>query len=99
MKIRRLKTASDVIDFCGGPVATAALVRRSARGRKLKIEKQHVSNWRRCGRLPPETFLIFKSVLERRGALASPSLWRIVEPRRIAQGTAHQSRVESGACG
>jgi hypothetical protein len=73
--IRELKTASEVIDFCGGTVATAEMVAAHI----PHVRKQNVSNWRRDARLPPETYLIFKVKLGRR-AKAPARLWGIVDP-------------------
>lgn len=70
---RELQTAGDVIDALGGTAATARLT-----GRK----DQHVSNWRRAGRLPPKTFLVLKTELKTRDLRASPSLWGIDDPER-----------------
>lgn len=70
-----LTTASEVIDRLGGTAATARLTSR---------RDQHVTNWRRSGRLPPDTFLIMQSELRRLGAEAPPSLWGIKEPQGSA---------------
>jgi hypothetical protein len=61
-----LNTATEVIDQLGGTTKTAALT-----GRK----PQHVTNWRRSGRLPPNTFLTMTTALQDKGLSAPPSLW------------------------
>lgn len=76
MRIRRLATASEVIDFCGGTVATANLIASTL----PHVKKQHVSNWRRDGRLPHDTFLLFAAELKRRNARAPAELWGIIDP-------------------
>lgn len=68
---RNLQTANDVIDALGGTAATARLTGR--RG-------SHVSNWRKSGRLPAQTFLVLKHELTSRDCSASPELWGIKEP-------------------
>lgn len=70
---RELQSASEVIDALGGTAATARLTDRRA---------QHVSNWRKTGRLPPDTFLVLKTELNERNCRASPELWGIKEPER-----------------
>jgi len=75
MKIRQLGTTGAVIDECGGTVATAAIIRRT---------KQHVSNYRRTGRFPPDTFLVLKDELKKRRCAAPSSLWGIPEPVRAS---------------
>jgi hypothetical protein len=73
MTARELQTAGQVIDQLGGTAATARLT-----GRK----DQHVTNWRRSGRLPADTFLIMMAELRDRDCNAAPSLWGIKEPER-----------------
>ncbi len=77
MEIRRLKTAAQVIDFCGGNQATLSLVARHLP--HMKKKKQYVSNWRHDDRLPAKTFLIFQVKLKGR-ATAPSRLWGIVDP-------------------
>jgi hypothetical protein len=65
---KRLHTAEEIVDAIGGTAATALLTER---------KMQHVSNWKASGRLPPDTFMIVKKELERRGFTASPTLFGI----------------------
>ena len=75
MTVRDLHTAAQVIDELGGTAATARLT-----GRK----DQHVSNWRKSGRLPSDTFLIMMAELRDRDCNASPRLWGITVPEPVA---------------
>lgn len=75
MTARELQTASEVIDRLGGTAATARLTGR---------RDQHVSNWRRSGRLPADTFLVMKVELRGRGCTAPAKLWGITEPERVS---------------
>lgn len=68
---RELRTADKVIDKLGGTAVTARLT-----GRK----PQHVSNWRKAGRLPADTFLIVSKRLEEIGYCAPPNVWGITAP-------------------
>ena len=43
-----------------------------------------VWNWRASGRLPPNTFFILTSELEKRGLSAPPAIWGMVQPERAA---------------
>lgn len=78
MKIRLLTTASEVIDACGG----TAVVARKTTTPKIIRKYQHVTNWRRTGRLPPDTFLIFMAELKKVRCTTRPSLFGIEEPSR-----------------
>ncbi len=75
MTVRELQTAGDVIDELGGTAATARLT-----GRK----DQHVSNWRKAGKLPAKTFLVLKAELSVRGVDAPSMLWGIKDPMGAA---------------
>jgi len=77
MKIRRLRTTSEVIDVLGGTVKAAGIMKR---------KPQHITNYRSTGRFPPDTYLIVIAELGKRNCTASPSLWGIAEPRRAAAG-------------
>lgn len=77
MKIRRLKSASEVIDACGGTVAFAKLI-----GRDRK--KNHVSNYRATGRLPHDSYLIVMAVLQKNGCTAPSAIWDIDEPSKAS---------------
>jgi len=72
--VRELQTASDVIDALGGTAATARLTDR---------RDQHISNWRKTGRLPANTFLILTGKLQEIDCAASPELWGIKEPAAL----------------
>lgn len=66
-----LETAGQVIDALGGSAKTARLAGASLAS---------VSNWRAAGRLPPRTFLTFRTSLEVIGATAPAALWSIDDP-------------------
>lgn len=72
MKIRRLKTASEVIDEIGSDRL------RELTGRK----SQHITNWRASGFLPHDFFLIMTEELAERECTAPAALWRIIEPKK-----------------
>lgn len=71
MALEHLTEVGAVVDKLGGSTATAYLT-----GRRV----QHVSNWRAAKRFPPDTFLIMRAELAKRGCTAPPSLWSIREP-------------------
>lgn len=73
MNTASLKTSDEVIDALGGTARVAELTHRLP---------QSVSNWRKAGRLPSDTFLIISGALKSKGMAAPPSLWGIVEPER-----------------
>ena len=63
-------TTSAVIDCLGGIKAVAALT-----GRKYTA----VHNWTTREAFPPDTYLLMKAELEKRGHRVPPALWRMVE--------------------
>jgi hypothetical protein len=74
MVIRRrkpilLSNADDVIVAAFGTTMAAA--------RATRRPIQSVSNWRRRGKLPPATFLIFSEALAAKNMAAPCSLWGI----------------------
>ena len=73
--LAELATASEVIDALGGTAAAAALAARVYQSVKPSLSA--VSNWRKAGRLPAATFLVFTTELAGRGYRASPTLWSI----------------------
>jgi hypothetical protein len=75
-----LKTSSEVIDAVGGTTAAQKLTRKKT--------PQVITNWRRNGRLPPDTYLQFQTELARLGLRASPALWGIADPSVEADGVA-----------
>jgi hypothetical protein len=72
MVIRALKTASEVIDACGG----TAIVQRKTRRKHMTA----VSNWRGENRLPPDTFVVLNAELVAQNLSAPLSLWGMQEP-------------------
>ena len=66
-----LQSADKVVDALGGPTAVAKITHKSV---------QAVSNWKRTGRLAPDTFLVLTVELDSRGYRADPSLWGIRAP-------------------
>jgi hypothetical protein len=70
--LRELHTAGEVIDAIGAG-RVAELTDR---------EYNHVSNWRREGRLASHSFLILSGELAALGFRASPTLWGIVVPKQ-----------------
>jgi hypothetical protein len=81
--LRELRTAGEVIDAIGAG-RVAELTDR---------EHNHVSNWRREGRLASHSFLILTAELALLGCRASPTLWGIAVPRQTR--TAKKLRVAS----
>jgi hypothetical protein len=75
MAICTLTTAGEVIDALGGTAETA---------RKTNRQMQAVSNWRKSGRLPAETFLIVSDELAKLGRAAPPELWGIASAQDSA---------------
>ncbi len=78
MKIRRLKTASDVINAFGGPQPTAQLTCTPQKPR----DSRHVCNWRKANKFPADTFLVCQTELRRLGFEAPPSIWGMAVPAR-----------------
>lgn len=68
---RPLDSVAQVIDALGGIPAVRVLTASSP---------QQVSNWRRNGTFPPETFLQFWTALRRKRLRARAALWRMREP-------------------
>jgi len=68
-----LNTTDAVIDALGGTGATATLLGDG-------YYPQRVSNWRKKGRFPPDTFLVMSEALRERGKVAPSSLWNMLEP-------------------
>lgn len=66
-----LRNANEVIDALGGTGATARLTNRKY--------DQAVSNWRKSGRLPADTFVVISNELKKMGLRADPSIWGMVE--------------------
>ena len=86
-----LTTSSEVIDALGGTSAAAELASQGAPGGVCSLPS--VSNWRRAGRLPSYTFLLFTVELNARGYRAPSMLWGIApacaagaEPGETAAG-------------
>lgn len=71
-----LETVDAVIDALGGTAAVARLVGRPA---------QAVSNWRKRGSMPAETFLVFDDALRARDLEAPSSLWGMVQAGEAAE--------------
>lgn len=65
-----LLTTSAVIDELGGIASVAALTGRTYNA---------ASNWRSFDNFPPDTFVVLRAELEKRGKTAPISLWRMVE--------------------
>jgi hypothetical protein len=65
-----LSTVDSVIEALGGNGAVARLTGRT---------HQAVSNWRRRGHFPSETFCVLRDELNRRDVPTALSLWRMVE--------------------
>lgn len=63
-----LKTSGEVIDAVGGGTVAAGIASSSP---------QCVNNWRRSGRFPPGTFLVFSARLKELGKRAPAALWRM----------------------
>ena len=64
-----LISVAEVIEAVGGLGAAKTLTG--------KRTPQVVANWRRRGRLPPDTYLAFQRELGSRGFTAPPELWGI----------------------
>lgn len=72
--LKELRSARAIIAEIGngkgnGPIAELT-------GRKT----QHVTNWKKEGRLPADTFLVVSAKLAELRCRASPALWGITEP-------------------
>lgn len=77
MKIRVLKTSSEVIDALGGNKPFARLV--SAPGRTRR--DQHVSNYRSMG-LPADSYVVVTQALAKINCEALPSVWpHMIRPK------------------
>jgi len=72
MRIRELKAASEIIDALGGTVEFGVLTGMS---------KQSVSNSKKNGTLPTDTYAIVTDALRRKGARAPYSLFRMKPPK------------------
>lgn len=66
---------------------------------------QNVSNWKKSGYFPPETFETFSRELVNRGLTALLSLWRTIPTAQLAEMTISPSAVSAtgavavpGAC-
>lgn len=72
-RIRRLNTASQVIDQLGGNVPFQRRYRRT---------KQQTCNYRRSGRLPSEIYELVRADLAAVGCVAAPRMFGMIEPGR-----------------
>lgn len=64
-----LHTFEEVVEELGGVSAVLRLT-----GRRWP---SHVSNWKKAGRFPSDTYLILQEALVKTGATAPPELWGI----------------------
>ena len=71
MSLEILETTTDVIDALGGNRPVAELTGRTAPA---------VSNWRKFGVFPANTFVILADALEKRGKSAPSALWGMKSP-------------------
>ena len=69
-----LCSARAIIEKIGGKDGNGPIAELT--GRKT----QHVTNWKKEGRLPAETFLVVSKRLAELNCYASPKLWGITEP-------------------
>lgn len=67
-KSKPLTTVDDVIRELGGKREVERLT---------GVLPAAVRNWKWRGNFPPETYVLFNSLLERKGMTAAPSLWRM----------------------
>lgn len=74
--LEMLETTDAVIDAVGGTSAAAGL---------FGFDPRRVSNWRKAGRFPPETFLVLTAALRAIGKTAPSTLWSMHEPAPLAQ--------------
>jgi hypothetical protein len=65
----QINTADEVIDRLGGPTEVSRLI---------GVSIQAVTNWRTRG-LPPETFVVLTTELNKKSLYAPPALWRMRE--------------------
>jgi hypothetical protein len=77
MRIRVLRTTSEVIDALGGNKPFAALISTPKQPRR----DQHVSNYRTTGNLPADSYLIVTAALKKINCGAPPALWGIADPK------------------
>jgi hypothetical protein len=72
--MRCLNTFDEVIEAIGPEtVQKVANVKRTA-----------VANWRKRGKLPRHTYLLFQPILRRKRLTAPASLWGLMEPPKQA---------------
>jgi len=69
-----LRSVRDIIAKIGGDEGNGPIA--ALTGRKT----QHVTNWKKEGRLPADTFLVVSAKLAELDCYASPKLWGITEP-------------------
>jgi hypothetical protein len=92
-----ISSAAEVIDVLGGYKRIAVL---------FGVVPSAPCNWRKRGRLPPKTFVVFTRELSKRGLVASPDLWAMHKeadgkPRRRANAEmrGHQKELRRLANG
>ena len=74
-------TTAEVIDALGGPSSVSRLVISAG----YAAQPNAVSQWKKRGVFPGETFLVMVSALKERGEHADPTLWGMAIPHTEAQ--------------
>jgi hypothetical protein len=70
-----LRTVDEVVVALGGTKAVAGLAGRT---------DPAISNWRKAGQFPANTYLLLKGELEKIGKAAPDSLWAKMHPERVS---------------
>lgn len=80
IRLRTLRTTSEVIDALGGNIPFGEMISTA----KFERVAQHVSNYRRTGNFPADSFLVVRAALEAKGLTAPAALWGITDPKASA---------------